>query len=128
MEKYQSVLIKHIAFTGSILFVFIMACIVLIVVTKKFKLEKFNYFIAIALIFFSLLFAGKHLVDCSYDLYYESYEIYTGMCSCPTRDTLILYNEERTKLLSLVSSPAGENELCGIFKKIKSCLVCYRIN
>ena len=117
MNNYQSILIKHIVSIAIILLIFIVACIVLIIITKKLNLEKFNYFLAFALILFSLIFAGTHLLNCSLDLYSNSYETYTGMCNSPARDTLILYDKNNTKLTSLASSPAGENNLRVVYAR-----------
>lgn len=117
MDNYQSILITHIVSIAIILLIFIVACIILIIVTKKLGLEKFYYFLAFALILFSLIFAGIHLLNCSLDLYYDSYETYTGMCNSPARDTLILYDEDGTKLISLVSSPSGENNLYVVYSR-----------
>ena len=117
MNNYQSILIKHIVSIAIILLIFIVACIVLIIITKKLNLEKFYYFLALALILFSLIFAGIHLLNCSLDLYYDSYETYTGICNSPARDTLILYDKDNTKLTSLASSPSGENNLRVVYSR-----------
>ena len=117
MNNYQSILIKHIVSIATILLIFIVACIVLIIITKKLNLEKFYYFLALAFILFSLIFAGIHLLNCSLDLYYDSYETYTGMCNSPARDTLILYDTDKTKLTSLASSPSGENTLRVVYSR-----------
>ena len=117
MNNYQSILIKHIVSIAIILLIFIVACIVLIIITKKLNLENFYYFLAFALILFSLIFAGTHLLNCSLDLYYNSYETYTGTCNSPARDTLILYDKNNTKLTSLASSPAGENNLRVVYAR-----------
>ena len=115
MAHYQSVLIKNIAFNSIILLLCVVCCIAGIIVTKKCNLEKIIYFLCIGLILFSLVFAGKHIVECSLDLYYNSFETYIGMCNSPARDTLVLYDEDHTKLLSAVSSPAGENKLYVVY-------------
>lgn len=117
MNHYQSILVKYIAFTSIALLAGIIICIIGIVVTKKLRLEKFFYFLTIALMIFFMIIAIPNLVNCSLDLYYSSYETYEGMCNSPARDTLTLYDENQTKLFSAVSSPSGENQLHVVYSK-----------
>jgi amino acid permease len=117
VNHYQSILLKNIVFTGMALILGVAICVVGIVVTKKLQLEKIYYFLAGALIVVFIFFAVPHLLKCSLDLRDGSYETYTGMCNSPSRDTLILYDEDQTKLLSAVSSPSGENQLYVVYSQ-----------
>ena len=117
INHYQSILSKNIVFTAIALILGIAICVIGIVITKKLQLEKIYYFLAFALIITFVILAIPHLIKCSLDLCYGSYETYTGMCNSPSRDTLILYDEDQTKLLSAVSSPSGENQLYVVYSQ-----------
>ena len=117
VNHYQSILLKNILFTGIALILGIVVCVVGIVVTKKMQLEKIYYFLAVALMAVFIIFAVPHVIRCSLDLNDRAYETYTGMCDSPSRDTLILYDDNQTKLLSAVSSPSGKNHLYVVYSR-----------
>lgn len=125
MKNYQSILTKELISISIILILSFIICSILFLIIKKLDLEKILYVIVSAFLVLAIVFGGNHIVKLSLDLYYNSFVSYTGKCSYPSRDTLILEERDKMKLYAAISIPNTTDDITIIYSKRSKIVLGY---
>ncbi len=123
MERFQRILCKELIFVGAIVFISIVASIVLLFMIKRLSLEKWLYWLVSIFLMLAVFVGGQRLLMVSLDLHFKSVETFVGSFQCPARDTVILNDDNRTKLFAAISVPSTSKECILTYSKRSKILV-----
>lgn len=128
MQEYRNVLIKELIFVSIIVAIAVIVCIVGFILIKKLALEKVLYIFLSVFLVITIVFGGGHILNLSLDLTYDSFETYTGEYKHPSRDTLILVEQDNMKLNALITIPDTPEDLTIVYSKRSKIVVGYQEN
>lgn len=126
MSEYRGILIKEAISYSILLLIVLVVCFICFASIKKFGLQKNLYYLVSAFLVFAIVIGGYYVGKVLLDLHDNSFETYTGKCSFPSRDTVLLDEYDNLKLYSAISIPNTSEDITIIYSKHSKIVVGFQ--